>query len=167
MSNTYVDVSNTTSSNVKSSTDTDVNGSSTVNNAIYSGNVDANLVYSEEEAPQNSNNIDTDSSLEWYDHLHVYDKGETMLSENFIAVMSGLEVILTLHTIIQPWVLPKGKTLTVFMTTPWRAWTATMSVLEIRLTLHMMIQPCVLSKGKTLTIFMTTSWKTWTPRALI
>ena len=82
MSNTYVDVSNTTSSNVKRSTDTDVNGSNTVNNAIYSGNVDAHLVYSKEEAPQNSNNIDTYSSLECYDHLHVYDKRETMLSEN-------------------------------------------------------------------------------------
>jgi hypothetical protein len=64
MSNTYVDVSNTTSSNVKRSTDTDVNGSNIVNNAIYSGNVDADLAYREEEAPQNSNNIDTDSSLE-------------------------------------------------------------------------------------------------------
>jgi hypothetical protein len=73
MSNTYVDVSNTTSSNVKRSTDTDVNGSNTVNNVIYSGNFDADLVYSEEEAPQNSNNFDTDSSLECYDHLHAYD----------------------------------------------------------------------------------------------
>ena len=82
MSNTYVDVSSTTSSNVKRSTDTDVNGSNTVNNAIYSGNFDTDLVYSEEEAPRNSNNIDTDSSLEYYDHLHVYDKRETMLSEN-------------------------------------------------------------------------------------
>jgi murein tripeptide amidase MpaA len=80
MSNTYVDVSSTTSSNVKRSTDTDVNGSNTVNNAIYSGNFDTDLVYGEEEAPQNSNNIDTDSSLESYDHLHVYDKRETMLS---------------------------------------------------------------------------------------
>ena len=80
MSNTYVDVSNTTNSNVKRSTDTDVNGSKTVNNTIYSGNFDTDLVYSEEEAPQNSNNIDT--SLECYDHLHVYDKRETMLSEN-------------------------------------------------------------------------------------
>ena len=53
MSNTYDDDSNTTSSNVKRSTDTDVNGSNTVNNAIYSGNFDAALVYSEEEAPQN------------------------------------------------------------------------------------------------------------------
>jgi hypothetical protein len=50
MSNTYVDVSNTTSSNVKRSTDTDVNGSNTVNNVIYSGNFDTDLVYSEEEA---------------------------------------------------------------------------------------------------------------------
>jgi hypothetical protein len=82
MSNTYVDVSNTTSSNVKRSTDTDVKGSNTVNNSIYSGNFDTDLVYSEEEAPQNSNNIDTDSSLECYDHLHVYDKRETMVSEN-------------------------------------------------------------------------------------
>ncbi len=82
MSNTYVDVSNTTSSNVKRSTDTDINGSNTVNYVIYSGNFDADLVYSEEEAPQNSNTIDTDSSLECYDHLHVYDKRETMLSEN-------------------------------------------------------------------------------------
>jgi hypothetical protein len=118
MSNTYVDFSNTTSSNVKRSTDTDVNGSNTVNNAIYSGNFDADLVYSEEEAHQNSNKTDTDSSLECYDHLHVYDKRETMLSEICMAVMSGLEVILTLHTMFQPWVLPKGKTLTVFMTTP-------------------------------------------------
>jgi hypothetical protein len=47
MSNTYVGVSSTTSSNVKRSADTDVNGSNTVNNAIYSGNVDADLVYSE------------------------------------------------------------------------------------------------------------------------
>jgi hypothetical protein len=78
MSNTYDDDSNTTSSNVKRSTDTDVNGSNTVNNAIYSGNFDAALVYSEEEAPQNRNNIDTDSSLECYDHLHLYDKRETM-----------------------------------------------------------------------------------------
>ena len=82
MSNTYVDVSNTTSSNVKRSTDTNVNGSNTVNNAIYSGNIDADLVYNEVDAPQNSNNIDTDSSLECYDHLHVYDKRETILSEN-------------------------------------------------------------------------------------
>jgi hypothetical protein len=52
MSNTYVDVSNTTSSNVKRSTDTDVNGCNTVNNSIYSGNFDTDLVYSEEEAPQ-------------------------------------------------------------------------------------------------------------------
>ena len=121
MSNTYVDVSNTTSSNVKRSTDTDVNGSNTVNNAIYSGIFDADLVYSEEEPPQNSNNIDTDSSLECYDHLHVYDKRETMLSENLYSSKVGFRSILTLHTIIQPWVLPKGKTLTVFMTTPWRA----------------------------------------------
>ena len=89
MSNTYVDVSNTTSSNVKRSTDTDVNGSNTVNNAIYSGNFDTDLVYSEEEAPQNSNNIDTDSSLECYDHLHVYDKRETMLSENLYSSNVG------------------------------------------------------------------------------
>ena len=82
MSNTYVDVSNTTSSNVKRSTDTDVKGSNTVTYSIYSGNVDTDLVYSEEEAPQSSNTIDTDSSLECYDHLHVYDKRETMLSEN-------------------------------------------------------------------------------------
>jgi hypothetical protein len=33
-------------------------------------------------AHQNSNKTDTDSSLECYDHLHVYDKRETMLSEN-------------------------------------------------------------------------------------
>jgi hypothetical protein len=89
MTNTYVDVSNTTSSNVKRPTDTDVNGSNTVNNAIYSGNFDADLVYSEEEAPQNSNNIDTDSSLECYDHLHVYDKRETMLSENLYSSNVG------------------------------------------------------------------------------
>ena len=89
MSNTYVDVSNTTSSNVKRSTDTDVNGSNTVNNVIYSGKVDANFVHSEEEAPQNSNNIDTDSSLECYDHLHVYDKRETMLSENLYSSNVG------------------------------------------------------------------------------
>jgi hypothetical protein len=89
MSSTYVDVSNTTSSNVKRSTDTDVNGSNTVNNAIYSGNFDADLVYSEEEAPQNSNNIDTDSSLECYDHLHLYNKRETMLSENLYSSNVG------------------------------------------------------------------------------
>jgi len=89
MSNTYVDVSNTTSSNVKRSTDTDVNGSNTVNNEIYSRNFDADLVYSEEEAPQNSNNIDTDSSLECYDHLHVYDKRETMLNENLYSSNVG------------------------------------------------------------------------------
>jgi hypothetical protein len=88
MSNTYVDVSNT-SSNVKRSTDRDANGSNTVNNAIYSGNVDADLVYSEEEAPQNSNNIDTDSSLECYDYLHVYDKRETILSENLYSSNVG------------------------------------------------------------------------------
>ena len=82
MSNTYVDVSNTTSSNVKRSTDTDVNRSNTVNNVIYSVNVDADLVYIKEEAPHNSNTTDTDSSLECYDHLHVYDKRETMLNEN-------------------------------------------------------------------------------------
>jgi hypothetical protein len=52
MSSTYVDVSNATSSNVKRSTDTDANGSNTVNNSIYSGNFDTDLVYSEEEAPQ-------------------------------------------------------------------------------------------------------------------
>jgi hypothetical protein len=89
MSNTYVDFSNTTSSNVKRSTDTDVNGSNTVNNAIYSGNFDADFVYSEEEAHQNSNKIDTDSSLECYDHLHVYDKRETMLSENMYSSNVG------------------------------------------------------------------------------
>ena len=88
MSSTYVDISNTTSSNVKRSTDTDVNGSNTVNNVIYSGNFDADLVYSEE-APQNSNNIDTDSSHECYDHLHVYDKRETMLSENLYSSNVG------------------------------------------------------------------------------
>jgi hypothetical protein len=49
---------------------------------IYSGNFDAALVYSEEEAHQNSNKTDTDSSLECYDHLHVYDKRETMLNGN-------------------------------------------------------------------------------------
>jgi hypothetical protein len=89
MSSTYVDVSNTTSSNVKRSTDTDANGRNTVNNSIYSGNFDTDLVYSEEEAPQNSNNIDTDSSLECYDHLHVYDKRETMLSENLYSMHSS------------------------------------------------------------------------------
>ena len=89
MSNAYVDFSTTTSSNVKRSTDTDVNGSNTVNNAIYSGNFDADLVYSEEEAPQNSNNIDTDSSLECYDHLHLYDKRETMLGENLYSSNVG------------------------------------------------------------------------------
>ena len=89
MSNTYVDVSNTTSSNVKRSTDTDVNGSNTVTYSIYSGNFATDLVYSEEEAPQNSNNIDTDSSLECYDHLHVYDKRETMLSENLYSSNVG------------------------------------------------------------------------------
>jgi hypothetical protein len=89
MSNTYVDVSNTTSSNLKHSTDTDVNGSNTVNNAIYSGNFDTDLVYSEEEAPQNSNNIDTDSSLECYDHLHVYDKREAMLNEHLYSSNVG------------------------------------------------------------------------------
>ena len=89
MSNTYVDVSNTTSSNVKRSTDTNVDGSNTVNNAIYSGNIDADLVYSEVEAPQNSNNIDTDSSLQCYDHLHVYDKRETILSENLYSSNVG------------------------------------------------------------------------------
>jgi hypothetical protein len=82
MSNTNVDVSNTTSSNVKRSSDADVNGSNTVNNSINSGNFETELVYSEEEAPQKSNNIDTDSSLKCYDHLHVYDKRETMVSEN-------------------------------------------------------------------------------------
>jgi hypothetical protein len=89
MTNTYVDVSNTTSSNVKRPTDTDVNGSNTVNNAIYSGNCNADLVYSEEEAPQNSNKTDTDSSLECYDHLHVYDKRETILSENLYSSNVG------------------------------------------------------------------------------
>jgi hypothetical protein len=89
MSHTYVDVSNTTSSNVKRSTDTDVNGRNTVHNVIYSGNFDAALVYSEEEAPQNSNKTDTDSSLECYDHLHVYDKRETMLNENLYSSNVG------------------------------------------------------------------------------
>jgi hypothetical protein len=89
MSSTYVDASNTTSSNVKRSTDSDAHGSNTVNNVIYSGNFDADLVYSKEEAPQNSNNIDTDSSLECYDHLHVYDKRETMLSENLYSSNVG------------------------------------------------------------------------------
>ena len=89
MSNTNVNVSNTTSSNVKHSTDTDVNESNTVNYVIYSGNFDADLVYSEEEAHQNSNNIDTDSSLECYDHLHVYDKRETMLNENLYSSNVG------------------------------------------------------------------------------
>jgi hypothetical protein len=159
MSNTYVDVSNTTSTTVKRSTDTDVNGSNTVNNVIYSVNVDADLVYSKEEAPHNSNKTDTDSSLECYDHLHVYDKRETMLNENLYCSNVGLEVILTLHTMIQLWVLPKGKTLTVFMTTPWRACIAAMSVLEAILILHMIIQPWVLPNGKTLTVFMTTPWR--------
>jgi hypothetical protein len=167
MSNTYVDVSNTTSTTVKRSTDTDVNGSNTVNNVIYSVNVDADLVYSKEEAPHNSNKTDTDSSLECYDHLHVYDKRETMLNENLYCSNVGLEVILTLHTMIQLWVLPKGKTLTVFMTTPWGACIAAMSVLEVILILHMIIQPWVLPKRKTLTIFMTTPWRTWTTRAPI
>jgi hypothetical protein len=88
MSSTYVDVSNTTSSNLKRSTDTDVNGSKTGNTVIYSEIFDADLVYSQE-APQNSNNIDTDSSLECYDHLHVYDKRETMLSENLYSSNVG------------------------------------------------------------------------------
>lgn len=84
MSNTYADVSNTTSSSVKRSTDTDVKGSNTVNNAIYSGNFHADLVYSKEEAHQNSNTIDTDSSLDLdcYDHLNAHNKRETMLNEN-------------------------------------------------------------------------------------
>jgi hypothetical protein len=123
MSYTYADISNTTSSSLKRSTDADVNGSNTVNNEIYSGNFHADLVYSKEEAHQKSNTIDTDSSLDLdcYDHLNARNTRETMLSEIGIAAMSVLEVILTLHTIIQPWVLPKRKTLTVVMTTPWRA----------------------------------------------
>jgi hypothetical protein len=35
----------------------------------------------------------------------------------------------------------KGKTLTVFMTTPWRSCTAAMSVQEVILIIHMIIQP--------------------------
>jgi hypothetical protein len=74
MSNTYADISNTTISSVNRSTDADVKGSNTVNNEIYSGNFHADLVYSEEEAHQNSNTIDTDSSLDldccWKLHRH-------------------------------------------------------------------------------------------------
>jgi hypothetical protein len=123
MSNTYADISNTTSSSLKRSTDADVNGSNTVNNEKYSGNFHADLVYSKEEAYQKSNTIDTGSTLdlECYDHLNARNTLETMLNEICIAAMSVLEVILTLHTIIQPWVLHKRKTLTIFMITPWRA----------------------------------------------
>ena len=91
MSNTYADISNTTSSSVKRSTDADVNGSNTVNNEIYSGNVHADLVYSKEEAHQTSNNIDTESSLDLdcYDHLNAHDKRETMLNENLYSSNVG------------------------------------------------------------------------------
>ena len=167
MSNTYVDFSTTTSSNVKRSTDTDVNGSNTVNNAIYSGNFDADLVYSEEEAHQNSNKTDTDSSLECCDHLHVYDKRETMLSENLYSSNVGFRSKTDPTYDVSTMGLPKGKTLTVFMTTPWRVCIAAMSVLEVILILHMIIQPWVLPKGKTLTVFMTTPWRAWTPRTPI
>ena len=37
--------------------------------------------------------------------------------------MSILEIRLTLHMMIQPCVLSKGKTLTIFMTTSWKTWT--------------------------------------------
>jgi hypothetical protein len=48
----------------------DVNGSNTVNNEKYSGNFHADLVYSNEEAYQKNNTIDTNSSLDLdcYDH---------------------------------------------------------------------------------------------------
>jgi hypothetical protein len=52
MSNTYADISNTTSRSLKRSTDADVNGSNTVNNEKYSGNFHADLVSSKEEAYQ-------------------------------------------------------------------------------------------------------------------
>ena len=123
MSKTYADNYNTTSSSLKRSTDADVNGSNTVNNEKYSGNFHADLVYSKEEVYQKSNTIDADSSLDLdcYDHLNARNQRETMLSENLYSSNVVLEVILTLHTIIQPQVLPKRKTLTVFMTTHWRA----------------------------------------------
>ena len=70
MSNTYTDMHNTTNSNVKRSTDADVNGRNTGNSEIYSGNFHADLVYSgNEDAPQNSNNINMDCSLD----LDCYD----------------------------------------------------------------------------------------------
>ena len=91
MSNTDADISNTTISRVKRSTDADVKGSNTVNNEIYFGNVHADLVYSEEEAHQNSNTIDTDSSLDLdcYDHLNSHDKRETMLDGNLYSSNLG------------------------------------------------------------------------------
>jgi hypothetical protein len=91
MSYTYADISNTTSSSLKHSTDADVNGSNTVNNEIYSGNFHADLVYSKEEAHQNSNTIDTESSLDLdcYDHLNARNKRETMLNENLYSSNVG------------------------------------------------------------------------------
>jgi hypothetical protein len=84
LSNTYADISNTTSSSLKRSMDADVNGSNTVNNEKYSGNFHAELVYSMEEVYQKSNTIDTNSSLDLdcYDHLNARNTRETMLSEN-------------------------------------------------------------------------------------
>ena len=84
MSNAYADISYTTSSSLKRSTDADVNGSNTVNNEKYSGNFHADLVYSKEEAYQKSNTIDTDSSLDFdcYDHLNARNTREIMLNEN-------------------------------------------------------------------------------------
>jgi hypothetical protein len=67
---------------------TDIAAVHALQGVVMTGNFDADLVYSEE-APQNSNNIDTDSSLECYDHLHVYDKRETMLSENLYSSNIG------------------------------------------------------------------------------
>ena len=90
MSNTYADISNTTSSSLKRSTDADVNGSNTVNNEKYSGNFHADLVYSKEEAHQNSNTIDTESSLDLdcYDHLNARSKREN-ISENLYSSNVG------------------------------------------------------------------------------
>jgi hypothetical protein len=91
MSNTYADISNTTSSSLKHSMDADVNGSNTVNNEKYSGNFHADLVYSKEEAYQKSNTIDTDSSLDLdcYDHLNARNTRETMLNENLYSSNVG------------------------------------------------------------------------------
>jgi hypothetical protein len=91
MSNAYADISYTTSSSLKRSTDADVNGSNTVNNEKYSGNFHADLVYSKEEAYQKSNTIDTDSSLDFdcYDHLNARNTREIMINENLYSSNVG------------------------------------------------------------------------------